>query len=159
MEKRPLEVLLNPTGVPTRINVGQVLETAAGKIAEKTGKPYIVNNFAGPDHNYRQQVLDDLKAHGLSDEEQVYDPKNPNKPLGSVLVGPQHLLKLKHQVEKKLTVRGGGTDINGRGLPTMSTVRLPRAVSGEDRGFGALDVYTLLGLCAPQLARDGDVQV
>jgi len=41
----PAEVLLNPTGVPGRINLGQVLETAASKIARKTGKPYVVNNF------------------------------------------------------------------------------------------------------------------
>ena len=37
-EKEPLQVLLNPSGVPTRINVGQMYETAAGKIAQKTGK-------------------------------------------------------------------------------------------------------------------------
>ncbi len=144
-EHRHLEVLLNPTGVPTRINVGQVLETAAGKIAEKTGKTYIVNNFAGPDHDNRQQVLNDLKAHGLTDEEQVFDPKNPSRALGSVLVGPQHLLKLKHQVEKKLTVRGGGTDLTGRPLP-YDVDRTP--TKGGERGgqgFGALDLYALLG--------------
>lgn len=143
-EKRPLEVLLNPTGVPTRINVGQVLETAAGKIAEKTGKPYIVNNFAGPNHDYRAQVLSDLKTHGLTDEEQVFDPKDPNKPLGSVLVGPQHLLKLKHQVEKKLTVRGGGTDINGRGLPYDIDKQPTKGGEHGGQGFGGLDFYSLL---------------
>lgn len=143
-EKRPLEVLLNPTGVPTRINVGQVLETAAGKIAEKTGKTYIVNNFEGPNSDNREKVLQELKKHGISDEESVFDPMNPNKVLGSVLVGPQHLLKLKHQVEKKLTVRGGGTDINGRPL-TYDIDRAP--TKGGERGgqgIGALDLYSLL---------------
>jgi DNA-directed RNA polymerase subunit beta' len=144
-KQRHLEVLLNPTGVPTRINVGQVLETAAGKIAEKTGKPYIVNNFSGPNTNYREQVLKDLRSHGLSDEELVYDPKDPKKPLGSVLVGPQHLLKLKHQVEKKLTVRGGGTDITGRGLPYDIDRTPTKGGERGGQGFGALDVYTLLG--------------
>lgn len=144
-EQRPLEVLLNPTGVPTRINVGQVLETAAGKIAEKTGKPYIVNNFSGPNTNYREQVLKDLHTHGLTDEEHVYDPKNPGKPLGSVLVGPQHLLKLKHQVEKKLTVRGGGTDITGRGLPYDIDKTPTKGGERGGQGFGALDLYALLG--------------
>jgi len=143
-EKRPLEVLLNPTGVPTRINVGQVLETAAGKIAEKTGKTYIVNNFEGPNSDNREKVLQELKKHGISDEESVFDPMNPSKVLGSVLVGPQHLLKLKHQVEKKLTVRGGGTDINGRPL-TYDIDRAP--TKGGERGgqgIGALDLYSLL---------------
>jgi DNA-directed RNA polymerase subunit beta' len=144
-KRRPLEVLLNPTGVPTRINVGQVLETAAGKIAEKTGKPYIVNNFSGPNTNYREQVLKDLRAHGLRDEELVYDPKDPKRPLGSVLVGPQYLLKLKHQVEKKLTVRGGGTDVTGRGLPYDIDRTPTKGGERGGQGFGALDVYALLG--------------
>lgn len=144
-DRKHLEVLLNPSGVPTRINVGQMLETAAGKIAEKTGKPYIVNNFAGPDHNYREQVMKDLQAHKLSDEEAVYDPHDIRKPLGSVLVGPQYLLKLKHQIEKKLTTRGGGTSIESRGLP-YDTDRQPKKGGYHGgQGFGALDIYTLLG--------------
>ncbi len=146
-EKKHLEVLLNPSGVPTRINVGQMLETAAGKIAEKTGKTYIVDNFAGPDHDYRQQVLDDLRTHGLSDEEMVFDPSDIRRPLGSVLVGPQYLLKLKHQVEKKLTARGGGTTAEGKGLP-YDVDKQPKKGAGIGRGgqgFGALDLYTLLG--------------
>lgn len=144
-EKEPLQVLLNPSGVPTRMNIGQVLETAASKIAAKTGKPYVVNNFAGPGHDYRQQVLDDLKKHGLTDEEQVFDSKDPKKAIGSVLVGNQYMLKLMQQVEKKLTVRGGGTDVSGRGL-TYDADKQP--VSGGERGgqgFGALEMYALLG--------------
>lgn len=144
-EKRHLEVLLNPSGIPTRINVGQMLETAAGKIAEKTGKTYVVNNFAGPNHDYRQQVLDDLKAHGLSDEEMVFDPKDQRKPLGSVLVGPQYLLKLKHQVDKKLTVRGGGTSVEGRPLSYDSDRQPKKGGERGGQGFGALDIYALLG--------------
>jgi DNA-directed RNA polymerase subunit beta' len=143
-EKKPLEVLLNPSGVPTRINVGQILETAAAKVAQKTGKPFVVDNFAGPHHDYRAQVLSELKKHGLSDEELVYDPLNPKKALGSVLVGPQYLFKLKHQVEKKLSVRSGGTDINGKPLP-VDVDRLPQK-GGEKggQGFGALEQYSLL---------------
>jgi DNA-directed RNA polymerase subunit beta' len=144
-EKRPLEVLLNPSGVPTRINVGQILETAAGKIAEKVGKPYVVDNFAGPNHDYRKQVLEDLHKHGLSDEEHVFDPKDPNKPLGSVLVGPQHLFKLKHQVEKKLSVRGGGTDIAGKPLPVDADRQPSKGGERGGQGFGALELYALLG--------------
>ncbi len=144
-ERRPLEVILNPSGVPTRINVGQILETAAGKIAEKTGKAYVVNNFAGPKHDYRQQVVDDLKSHGLHDEEHVYDPKDPSKAMGSVLVGPQYLMKLRHQVEKKLSVRGGGTTVDNKAL-TYSLDRQPvKGGSSGGQGFGQLEMYSLLG--------------
>lgn len=144
-EPQHLEVLLNPSGVPTRINLGQMMETAVGKIAEKTGKPYVVNNFAGAEPAYRQQVQDDLKKHGLHDEEMVYDPDDPRRPLGSVLVGPQYLLKLKHQVEKKLTVRGGGSDTKNRPLPYDSDHQPQKGGERGGQGFGALDVYALLG--------------
>lgn len=143
-EKKPLEILLNPSGVPTRINVGQMLETAASKIAEKTGKPFIVNNFAGPSHDYRKQVMDDLRAHGISDEEVVYDPHD-KKPLGSVLVGPQYILKLKHQVEKKLTVRGGGTTVSGKPLSYDSDRQPTKGGEHGGQGFGQLDMYAFLG--------------
>ena len=144
-EKSHLQVLLNPSGVPTRMNIGQVLETAAAKIAEKTGKPYIVNNFAGPGHDYRQQVMDDLKKNGLHDEEHVYDPTDPKKSIGSVLVGHQYLLKLVQQVEKKLTVRGGGTDVQGRGLPYDVDKQPTRGGGRGGQGFGQLEMYSLLG--------------
>ena len=100
-----LQVLLNPTGVAGRTNLGQILETAASKVAEKTGKPYIIKNFQ-PDTDLHSQVVNDLKKHGLTDKEEVFDPNG--KKLGDVLVGPQHIFKLKHQVEKKLVARAGG---------------------------------------------------
>lgn len=100
-----IEVALNPSGVPGRMNVGQVLETAAGKIAQKTGKPYIVHNFA-PDTDVLSKIKKELKEHGLSDTEELIDPLSKHS-LGQVMVGPQHLLKLVHQVDKKLSVRSG----------------------------------------------------
>jgi len=128
----------------TRINVGQVLETAAGKIAEKTGKPFIVDNFGDPKSNNRKMVADALKAHGLTDEEDVYDPSNVKKPIGSVLVGPQHILKLQHQVEKKLTSRGGSTTAGGAGLKFDSDRQPQKGGEHGSQGFGQLELYSLL---------------
>jgi len=158
-KKKPLDVILNPSGVPTRINVGQVLETAAAKIAEKTGKTYLVDNFAGANHDYRKQVEEDLKKHGLTDEEQVFDPKDSRRPLGSVLVGPQHIIKLKHQVEKKLFVRGGGSDLGapGRAPQGYKYDQDNQPVRGgpqSGQGFGALEVYSLLGHNARNVLRE-----
>jgi hypothetical protein len=42
---KPVDILLNPASVTSRINLGQIMETAAAKIAQKTGKPYLVKNF------------------------------------------------------------------------------------------------------------------
>jgi DNA-directed RNA polymerase beta subunit len=105
---KPIDIMLNPSGIPSRINVGQVLETAAGKIAEKTGKPYIVSNFdpAIPDHARKIQA--ELKAHGLSDTEDLTDPKT-GQVHKNVLVGPQYIMKLHHLAEVKLSARGRGT--------------------------------------------------
>lgn len=135
-----VEVLLNPSGVPTRINLGQMLETAAAKIAEKTGKPYVVQNFAGPDMDYTGKVKQDLIKNGLSDTETLYDPATGNK-LGDALTGSQYILKLKHQVEKKLSVRGGD--------PTKQSYTLdmaPRGTGAANPGqaIGQLEFYSLL---------------
>lgn len=101
---RHIEVALNPSGVPGRMNIGQVLETAASKIAEKTGKPYLVQNFDG--ENQLAKVQAELKKHGIKDVESLYDPSNKQK-LGDALVGNQHMIKLHHQVDKKVSVRSG----------------------------------------------------
>jgi DNA-directed RNA polymerase subunit beta' len=103
---KPLEILQNITGVPGRTNLGQILETAAGKIAQKTGETYKIKNFK-KNADLHAQVSADLKKHGLKDRELVYDPKTKRK-MGNVLVGPQHIIKLKHQVEKKMVARAGG---------------------------------------------------
>jgi len=103
---RPIDVILNPLGVTGRTNLGQVLEVAAGKIAEKTGKTYFTKNFK-PGADLHAQVTQDLAKHGLTDKETVYDPSN-GRPMGDALVGPMHVLKLHHQVEKKLSARALG---------------------------------------------------
>ena len=98
------EVLLNPTGVPTRINLGQVLETAASKIAKKTGEPYLVKNFDPTNTDYTRNLITELKSHGLSDTEEMFDPVN-GRSYGQVLTGDQYILKLHHTAAKGLSVR------------------------------------------------------
>ena len=135
------QVLLSPAGIPSRMNIGQVLETCASKIAKKTGKPYIIENFkAGTD--YTQKVKDDLKKHGLSDTEELFDPES-GKSLGSILTGEQFCLKLDHQAEKKITARSVGKTFAGgytdTGQPTKGS-----GVPGGGQKIGQLDTYALL---------------
>ncbi len=131
------EVLMNPMGVPTRINLGQALETAASKIAIKTGKPYMVQNFDSNQQDYTEKVEKDLKEHGISDQEAIYDPHNGKK-LGDALSGHQYIMKLKHQVEKKLAVRANG--------PNYTIDRAPKGTGAEHPGqaIGQLELYSLL---------------
>ncbi|WP_394831783.1 hypothetical protein LVJ94_35230 [Pendulispora rubella] len=138
----PIDVALNPSGIPGRMNLGQVLEVAAGKIAEKVGKPYVVRNFQ-PGVDFREKIERELKAHGLSDQEELYDPVTKVS-LGRALVGPQHMLKLVHQVDKKLSVRSGMT-LPGRGTEHYD-LNLQPSGGGSSGGqsMGTLGMYALL---------------
>jgi DNA-directed RNA polymerase subunit beta' len=109
-EQEKVDILLNPHGIVTRINPSQILETAAAKIADKNGKPYIVNNFSG--ENYAQEVMDQLEKNKISDTEKLFDPHS-KEALGDVLVGPHYVLKLSKQVTKQFSARSEGRyDIN-----------------------------------------------
>lgn len=137
-----IEVALNPSGVPGRMNIGQVLETAAAKIAQKVGKPYIVSNF--DNSNAVERVKADLKAHGLTDQEELFDPET-GQSLGKALVGPQHMLKLVHQVEKKVSVRSGMPAMAGE-TPEKYDNNLIPSGSGKigAQSIGHNGLYTLL---------------
>ena len=132
-----IEVLLNPAGVPGRINLGQVLETAASKIARKTGKPYIVNNFDPDVPNYTKKVMEDLKKHGLSDTEILLDPKT-DRPIKShpILAGEQFILKLHHTAEGGIKARSRGAyDVNEQPK---------KGPTGKAQTFDAAGLYALL---------------
>jgi len=112
---KPIELIMSPASVPGRINLGQTLETAAAKIAQKTGKPYLIQNFDGTE-DWNDRITKDLKKHGVEDEEEIYIPevdKKTGKVTGSKLagkaaVGPQYIHKFKHQAGKALLARAGG---------------------------------------------------
>jgi DNA-directed RNA polymerase subunit beta' len=138
-----IEVALNPSGVPGRMNVGQIFETAASKIAEKTGKPYIVKNF-DTDVDFIAKVKADMKEHGLSDTEELKDPAT-GQVLGQVTTGPQHIFKLVHQVEKKLAVRSGSGSTPGSPVEHYDLNLQP--VGGKSTGgqsMGTLGLFALL---------------
>jgi len=102
---KTIDVIVNPLGIPSRLNFGQVLEAAAGKIAEKTGKPKMVAQFKKGD---LEEIEKELKEHRISDKEYLIDPTTGVKTEHPVLVGPEYILKLKHTALTKATARGGG---------------------------------------------------
>lgn len=134
---QPVHVLLNPAGVPSRMNVGQVLETAASKIAKKTGKPYVIENFV-PGTDYAAKVKKDLAKHGLSDTEELFDP-DTGRSIGPIMVGDQYLLKLHHMVEKKMTARSYGTGYTGTGDAPSGA-----GVPGGGQKLDTLAAYAML---------------
>ena len=100
-EMEPVDMMVDPHTVPSRANVGQLLELAAGKIAKKRGTPYTVKNFTP---GALEQVKKDLEAEGLSDKEDLLDPKT-GKTIPGVATGYAYQAKLKHQLDKKFSAR------------------------------------------------------
>lgn len=130
---KPVDLLLNPASVTSRINLGQVLEVAAGKIAQKTGTPYLVKNYG--EKNNIQKIKDDLAHHGLSDTEEIYDPKTGRTYNERVLAGPAYTLKLDKTTDANYSARSvGGYDNVGQ--PTK----------GGDDGAKSVGYMEFLGL-------------
>lgn len=111
----PIDIIMDPLAVAPRINLGQLLETSAGKLAKKTGQTYMVENFSGED--YRGKILEDLRKHGISEKENVIDPAT-GKTLPDVFTGVQYIHKLKHQAENKISSRGVDEPYNINQQPT-----------------------------------------
>jgi DNA-directed RNA polymerase subunit beta' len=129
---RSTEVIISPLSVITRMSIGQMLENSASKIAEKTGKPYVVQNFA--EHNELDKIKNELKKNGLSDTEELFDPKT-GKSYGQVMVGQPFVEKLFKVAKGNLSARDTGAyDIDNK------------PIKGGDSGSKAIDQLTLYGL-------------
>ena len=105
---KPVDILLNPASVTSRVNLGQLIETAAGKIAQKTGAPYLVHNFSKKSNI--GEIKDELHAHGIEDSEHIINPET-NKSMGKILTGPQYFIKLYKTTDQNWSARNvGGYD-------------------------------------------------
>lgn len=103
---KPLDMLMAPVGIISRVNSSQLLEAALGKVARKTGKPYSIPGFMkGEDAvNF---VQGELRKHGLSDTETLTDPETGRK-IPGVFTGDAYMYKLHHTSEKKWSARSTG---------------------------------------------------
>jgi DNA-directed RNA polymerase beta subunit len=110
---RPLDLLQTSVGVVSRINPGQVVETALAKVAEKTGKPIIVPQFQKVNNVKFAKAL--MKKHGVKDKETLTDPITGKK-IPNVMVGPQYQYKLFKSTDTNFSARGidGGYDLDQR---------------------------------------------
>ncbi len=98
-----IEMTMNPIGVSNRINTSQLLESAAGKIAKKTGKQFVIRNFTDQDNS--EKIMEELKRVGLNDKEQLVDPSTGKPFINPVATGDSHILKLEHIVDHKFSAR------------------------------------------------------
>lgn len=129
---KPLDALLNPASVTSRVNLGQLMETAAAKIAQKDGKPFIVKNF--DNENNLTEIRKRMKEAGVEDTDTIIDPKT-GKEFGKVLAGPQYILKLSKTTDSNYSARNvGGYD------------SFKQPVKGGDEGAKNVGFMEFLGL-------------
>lgn len=135
-EGNHMHMILNPQGIPSRMNMGTILETTVAKTAKKTGKPYIVENFAPINHT--DAVRAELRKHGFdaSGAEELTDPSD-GKVLGKITTGHQYIMKLDHSVSKKFNVRTTG-GYTAEGVPSR----------GSDEGGQSSDPLFLYSMLA-----------
>lgn len=154
-EGRPFEVLVNPLGVITRTNPGQMVEAALGKISEKTGKRYAVKDF-GSIQDMVEFAKSELKKHNMSDLEDIEDPDTNHK-ISGVFTGNRFFMKLHHMAEHKGSGRGLGSytaeDAPAKGGP-MGSKRVSLADNNALLSHGALEVLTDAGAIRGQKNQD-----
>jgi len=102
-----IDLILSPNGVPGRMNAGQLLETAAGKVAKKTGKKFYIENFSGK--NYLKDIQNKLKENGLQADDVLLDGKGGKPFTNPIFNGNQYIMKLMHTVDHKAKARSYGT--------------------------------------------------
>ena len=145
-DKQPLEILLNPLGVVSRVNPAQLIETALGKIARKTGKPYVVPGFTN--ENYIDFAKKELQRNGMSDTEDLLDPKTGRK-IPKVFTGVTYMMKLHHMAEPKASGRDVGA-YTAEGIPAGS------GPEGSKR-IGTGEMSALVSHGATNVIRDAKV--
>ena len=107
-----IDMMVNIHGVAGRMNMGQLLEAAAGKWSVKTGKPYHVENFS--DKDYLADIMNKLKEENIPADETLLDGKDGKPFRKPIFWGNKHYLKLMHIVDHKFKARGlpGSYDAN-----------------------------------------------
>jgi DNA-directed RNA polymerase subunit beta len=133
---RPVDIILNPIGVPSRMNIGQILETHLGWAAARLGYRIATPVFDGAREEQIQQALYDA---GLPDDGKItlYDGRTGQEFDNPVTVGYIYMLKLAHLVEDKIHARSTG--------PYSLVTQQPlggKAQFGGQR-FGEMEVWAL----------------
>ena len=132
----PVDIVLNPLGVPSRMNIGQVLEVHLGHAAKRLGWKVATPVFDGASY---EDILETLDLAGLdrSGKMTLYDGRTGEPFDNPVTVGYMYFLKLHHLVDDKIHARSTG--------PYSLVTQQPlggKAQFGGQR-FGEMEVWAL----------------
>jgi DNA-directed RNA polymerase subunit beta len=143
----PVDILLTPLGVPSRMNLGQILELHLGMAAHTLGYQAIVPPFAGATED---DVKAELKEAGLPEDGkiQLRDGLTGEEFAQKTAVGFMYILKLHHMVEDKIHMRS----IGPYSLITQQPLGGKAQIGGQR--FGEMEVWALLGYGAAYTLRE-----
>ena len=132
----PIDVMLNPLGVPSRMNLGQILETHLGMAAKRLGIHIASPVFDGVEN---EDLIEIMREAGLPEDGKtvLYDGRTGEPFDNRVTVGYMYMLKLAHMVDDKLHARSTG--------PYSLVTQQPlggKAQFGGQR-FGEMEVWAL----------------
>ncbi len=132
----PLDIVLNPLGVPSRMNIGQVLEVHLGRACRELGWKIMTPVFDGA---HEDDIVELLKEANLREDGKIelYDGRTGRKFDNPVTVGIMYFLKLHHLVDDKIHARSTG--------PYSLVTQQPlggKAQFGGQR-FGEMEVWAL----------------
>jgi DNA-directed RNA polymerase subunit beta len=135
---RPVDIVMNPLSIASRMNIGQVFENHLGLAAEKLGYRAVCPALDGATE---EEIKEELKKAGLPEDGKVvlYDGRTGEPFEQKVAVGVMYIMKLEHMVEDKIHMRAIG--------PYSLITQQPlggRARFGGQR-FGEMEVWALEG--------------
>ena len=132
----PVDIVLNPMGIPSRMNLGQVLEVHLGMAARALGWKVATPVFDGAKDYEIEDLLEEagLRRDGKTD---LYDGRTGEKFIKPITVGVMYMMKLHHLVDDKIHARSTG--------PYSLVTQQPlggKAQFGGQR-FGEMEVWAL----------------
>ena len=134
----PVDIILNPLGVASRMNIGQILETHLGWAAEKLGYHAITPGFHGATET---EIKEELKKAGIPEDGKVKlcDGRTGEFDDQKVTVGQIYMMKLDHMVEDKIHMRSIGP------YSLITQQPLGGKAQGGGQRFGEMEVWALEG--------------
>jgi DNA-directed RNA polymerase subunit beta len=146
-EGHPVDIILTPLGVPSRMNLGQILELHLGLAAEMLGYQAIVPSFSGATE---AEIREELTKAGVADSGKrvLFDGRTGEAFAQPVSVGVMYMLKLHHMVEDKIHMRSIG--------PYSLTTQQPLGGKAQNGGqrVGEMEVWAFLGYGAAYSLRE-----
>lgn len=132
----PIDVMLNPFGVPSRMNIGQVLEVHLGLAAKRLGVKFATPVFDGVSNDDLRNIM---KEAGSSEDGKyvLYDGMTGEAYDERISVGVMYMIKLAHMVDDKLHARATG--------PYSLVTQQPLGGKAQNGGqrFGEMEVWAL----------------